>query len=116
VDDKATYLLMVRFAQEWFPTMDREAPAVALARAQRWLRRATNRELRQWEAERTPPASAAPAERAEAGELIAVRGRGNRFGVGEAAERITAVAELALADARPYRDPIYWSAFQIAGW
>src|SRR5258708_2256903 len=116
VDDKATYLLMVRFAQEWFPTMDREAPGGALARAQRWLRGATNRELRQWEAERTPPASAPPAERAEAGELIAVRGRGNRYGVGEAAERITAVAELAVADARPYRDPIYWSAFQIAGW
>jgi CHAT domain-containing protein len=33
VDDKATYLLMMRLAQEWFPQMTRESPAAALARA-----------------------------------------------------------------------------------
>src|SRR5260221_13877134 len=50
VDDRATYLLMVRFAQEWFHQMDREAPAYALARAQYWLRTVTYRELGSWEA------------------------------------------------------------------
>src|SRR5947209_572165 len=38
VDDEATALLMVRFAQEWFPSMGSEPPAAALTRAQRWLR------------------------------------------------------------------------------
>ena len=33
VDDRATYLLMVRFALEWFPQMYTEPPATALARA-----------------------------------------------------------------------------------
>ena len=51
VDDKATYLLMTRFAQEWLPVRDREAPAAALARAKHWLRSITNRELRGWEAQ-----------------------------------------------------------------
>ena len=37
VDDRATYLLMVRFAREWFATMDWEPPAAALGRAQRWM-------------------------------------------------------------------------------
>ena len=55
VDDKATYLLMVRFAQEWFPRRDREPPAAALARAARWLRGVTNRELRKWESQLAPP-------------------------------------------------------------
>ncbi len=52
VDDKATYLLIVRFAQEWFPHMHDEPPAAALARAQRWLRTVTNSELKDWDASR----------------------------------------------------------------
>ncbi len=50
VDDKATYLLMVRFAQEWLPHLKSEPPAAALARAQRWLRTVTNRKLQTWHA------------------------------------------------------------------
>lgn len=50
VSDKATYLLMVRFAQEWLPGMESEPPAAALARAQHWLRTVTNDELQQWRA------------------------------------------------------------------
>lgn len=41
VDDEATYLLMVRFAQEWLPRIGQEPPAAALARAQYWLRTVT---------------------------------------------------------------------------
>ena len=50
VDDRATYLLIVRFAQEWFPHLHDEPPAVALVKAQQWLRTVTNRELQQWQA------------------------------------------------------------------
>src|SRR5258708_36717653 len=54
VDDKAPYLLIVRFAQEWFPRMQSEPPAAALARAQRWLRTVTNRDLQRWRATSLP--------------------------------------------------------------
>jgi CHAT domain-containing protein len=113
VDDKATYLLMTRFAQEWLPVRDREAPAAALARAKRWLRGVTNRELREWEsqAQGLPSGITAPA-----GELVATRGGGMRYGSAEAAERIAATASAQADDARPFTDPIYWSAFQITGW
>jgi CHAT domain-containing protein len=43
--DRATYLLIVRFAQEWFPNKHTEPPAAALARAQQWLRHVTWEEL-----------------------------------------------------------------------
>jgi tetratricopeptide (TPR) repeat protein len=121
VDDKATYLLMVRFAQEWLPNQDTEPPAAALARVRRWLRMATNRELRRWEALSIPPAAGRQnagvterAERADGG--VTVRGRGVRYGLGEASERNTASAAFASDDERPYADPIFWSAFQITGW
>src|SRR6266567_1320183 len=52
--DMATYLLVVRFIQEWLPRMDQEPPAAALARAQQWLRTVTNRDLRQWRASVLP--------------------------------------------------------------
>ena len=54
VDDRATFLLMVRFAQEWFPKLDNESPSAALARAQSWLRTVTNRELLAWHATTVP--------------------------------------------------------------
>ena len=46
VDDKPTYLLMVRFAQEWPPRADWELPAHALAYTRRWPRSVTNRDCR----------------------------------------------------------------------
>jgi tetratricopeptide (TPR) repeat protein len=113
VDDKATYLLIVRFAQEWLPRRDEEPPAAALARARHWLRTATNRDLRHWEATALPPGSEPTAGD---GERLTVRGGGLRYGIAEAAERITAAAAFASDDARPYSDPIFWSAFQITGW
>ena len=48
VDDEATYLLIVRFAQEWFLRMDDEPPSAAFGRAQRWLRTVTNYNLAEW--------------------------------------------------------------------
>jgi len=114
VDDKATYLLMARFAQEWFPNREREAPAAALARAKRWLRNVTNRELRAWQAQALT--ADAPRVAEPAGELVAVRGGGMRYGAAEAAERVSASAGVQVDDARPFADPIYWSAFQITGW
>ena len=111
VDDKATYLLMVRYIQEWLPAMNHEPPAAALARAQRWLRTVTNRELRQWEATSVP----SPGLETEAGS-VTVRGGGTRFGIAEAQERLIASASLQADDACPYADPIFWSAFTITGW
>ncbi len=88
VDDKATYLLMVRFAQEWLPHMQSEPPAAALARAQRWLRTVTNRELQSW-----------------------------RYGAADAEEKVRMAAmQQDDPDACPYADPVYWAGFQITGW
>ena len=80
VDDRATYLLMVRFAQEWLPVMYAESPAKALARAQTWLRTVTNRDLAGWRG-LTDPANDPVATGSEANRsaLIAVRGRGDRY-------------------------------------
>jgi CHAT domain-containing protein len=111
VDDKATYLLMVRFFQEWLPTVASEPPGAALARAQRWLRTVTNRELRQWEARST--ATMVPGAD---GDTVTVRGGGTRFGAAEAQERLIASAAFQADDACPYADPIFWSAFTITGW
>ncbi len=111
VDDRATYLLMVRFAQEWFPHLDREPPAAALARAQRWLRTVTYNELRTWS---IPSSSALSAVSQEA--LAPVRGGGTRYASAEAVERVTATAEFQDGSTQPYTDPIYWSAFQLTGW
>jgi len=117
VDDKATYLLMVRFAQEWFPNRAREAPAAALARAKRWLRGVTNRELQAWEKKVASGAAASVASNeGSAGEQLAVRGGGMRYGATEAAERVSAAAAVQSGDERPFADPIFWSAFQLTGW
>ncbi len=126
VDDRATYLLMVRFALEWFPHLDREPPAPALARAQHWLRTVTNRELQAWSI--TPSSLSLPAnEPAEeparydlsplnAAQLVAVRGRSYRFDTLQAQEIIQGGAEEQDPDACPYADPYYWAGFQITGW
>jgi CHAT domain-containing protein/tetratricopeptide (TPR) repeat protein len=128
VDDRATYLLMTRFAQEWLPRRHAEPPAGALARAQRWLRTVTAAELRSWQVSvpdvatmpvpdvatmPVPDVATMPVALASAG---AVRGRGMRYAPGEAGERVAAGAELLDDNACPYADPIYWSAFQISGW
>lgn len=126
VDDRATYLLMIRFAQEWFPRIEKEAPAAALARAQHWLRTVTNRELEEWEAMSIPRLT--EEDRREAGaestasrtnvkrELETVRGRGYRYTVGEAQELLHTAVKRNDPGACPYADSIYWAGFQIMGW
>src|SRR5581483_9665995 len=92
VDDKATYLLMVRFALEWFPRMNDEPPARALANAQHWLRTVTNHELQSWQSLLTSvPTRAQEPETSEdvyalvnSNRLLAVRGRANRFDAAQA--------------------------------
>jgi len=132
VDDKATYLLMVRFAQEWLPRMAQEAPAAALARAQRWLRTVTNQALQVWQASiadagQTPPAEATTIDAqapepaavlpgAQADHLVAVRGGGVRFDTRQAQERIRETAEEEQPEDCPYADPYYWASFQVVGW
>ncbi len=128
VDDRATYLLMVRFALEWFPQMNDEPPARALAHAQHWLRTVTNRELQAWQANISPlpiPANnlakgsetvAGERMRVNTGQLVAVRGRANRFDAAQAQGIIQADAEELTPDACPFADPYYWAGFQITGW
>ncbi len=128
VDDRATYLLMVRFALEWFPRINEDPPARALAHAQRWLRTVTNRELQVWQANVSPlPVSAntfAKGSETVTGEyalintdrLVAVRGRANRFDAAQAQDIIQADAEELAPDACPFADPYYWAGFQITGW
>ena len=58
VNDKATYLLMVKFAQLWLPNRKILSPAAALAQAQCWLRNVTNADLRQWRYDTLAPISA----------------------------------------------------------
>ncbi len=135
VDDEATYLLVVRFAQEWLPRMHNEPPATALARAQRWLRTATRGDLEEWYATSFPETSGeeewhqagteqpeidlwrAFSEQGGPGRLVAVRGRGNRYEVNEAQALVrSGVRQQNEHKVCPYADPIYWAGFQITGW
>lgn len=130
VDDRATYLLMVRFAQEWFPHREHEPPARALARAQQWLRSVTLHELSEWEM--TNPLFS-PTVASLSSQGTAIRGQGNRlvseeelllhqlrYSMGKAQGLIQSLAKRRevqeLGDVRPYADPLYWAAFCITGW
>ncbi len=135
VDDKATYLLVVRFAQEWLPRIDSEPPAAALACAQRWLRTATERDLRTWHATDFRESAVGERRKTESEQLgldlwekgvreqigarglVAVRGRGYRYEADEAEAIVhTSTWHPNDPDACPYADPIYWAGFQIIGW
>ncbi|GLZ79566.1 hypothetical protein Afil01_43730 [Actinorhabdospora filicis] len=99
VDDRATYLLIVRFMREWLP--GNGSPSAALARAQAWLREATYAEL--------AGLDEGPA---------AVRGRGFRYGAQEAAHLAAALAGRRAEvdpEGRPYADPVHWAGFQVFG-
>jgi len=142
VDDRATYLLIVRFAQEWFPHMESEPPAAALARAQRWLRSITNRELQNWQAiEPFPTIIAAVHNQPETTGVALTRdaaftlGRamfqfkaekqdtlvfGLRYSAQDAEQILQEVAQRWVQEGdpevRPYADPFYWAGFQLYGW
>ena len=118
VDDRATYLLMVRFAQEWLSVMHDEPPAPALARAQAWLRAATHADLVEWEASALRPAIARTPRAGGQEGLVAVRGRGDRYSMSEAEQLIVGVSRRRMRDSvdeMPYADPIFWAGFQVHG-
>lgn len=134
VDDRATFILVVRFMQEWLPVLDREPPAFALARAQQWLRTATNRKLRAWQVstlvelgrEELEDAGAqtsqlplwSRADHGLAGERVQlrIRGGGTRYAISEAERRLHQLADSRAANEIPYADPVYWAGFQTVGW
>ena len=136
VDDRATYLLIVRFAQIWLPRMDSMPPAEALAQAQHWLRTCTWADLAAWDAQEaiTPteselhdagsdigvPSSAHTPEDpkfAAQSRLATVRGRGSRLVSAKAEQMIREMSQgRPEMNQCPYADPIYWAAFQITGW
>jgi CHAT domain-containing protein/tetratricopeptide (TPR) repeat protein len=95
VDDRATYVLTCRFVQEWFPHMAIEPPAIALARAQHWMRTVTCKELRDWQA----PGTNLP------------------FEVHEAARQLRYEMSLvADENMRCFAAPYFWAGFHITGW
>ncbi|MEU5345635.1 CHAT domain-containing protein [Streptomyces sp. NPDC020766] len=111
VDDRATYLLMVRFAQEWLPSMEGTDLAEALAKAQAWLRTVTYRELAAWSTDLA--ASQAP-RKAPAAPL----GGGLRYSADTAATLIGQFAERKAAsspDETPYAEPHFWAGFVVHG-
>lgn len=145
VDDLATYLLMVRFAQEWFPVIDHEPPAAALVRAQRWLRTVTWADLLTWSSRKMlPTITAVPdvapddvqqneSSVAAAQHVYAIRRadtpnmrdaididmRGLRMDEAMAASAIAIRAQQRShmhPDKCPFADSYYWAAFQITGW
>jgi CHAT domain-containing protein len=132
VDDKATYLLMIRFAQEWLPQMHEEPPAAALARAQAWLRTVTNAELVNWHSTMPAPSKIKSLTRASSSarqtrqtskrrtatkwQRISVRGRNSRLTEDEAQLVVRIGAEEDNPLAKPYTNPYYWAGFQIIGW
>jgi CHAT domain-containing protein len=132
VDDKATYLLMIRFAQEWLPQMKQEPPVAALARAQFWLRHVTNKELALWHSTMPTPAGMKPllktaSKRRQSEqstipthpmqwERIPVRGRSARYDVSDAQLTVRIGATVSDPAARPFADPYFWAGFQVIGW
>jgi tetratricopeptide (TPR) repeat protein/CHAT domain-containing protein len=130
VDEIATYLLIVRFAQEWFPRMNEEPPSAALARAQRWLRTVTAEELRNWRVRQELATNLLqydeaevqePARRNEFEDFFVHFDSGRRsevsYDINGAAERIRVLTN-GRSDraARPFANEIYWAGFQILGW
>lgn len=134
IDDKATCLLMVRFAQEWFPHLESEPPAAALARAQHWLRTVTNRQLRDWQVDDFPTSTVEKQDGAksqtlernslEEGRRKPFEVRTTQLGVideqdvmKDAIQRLQEWDQCSEDDeVCPYADPVYWAGFQLTGW
>jgi tetratricopeptide (TPR) repeat protein/CHAT domain-containing protein len=124
VDDMATYLLIVRFMQEWLPQVEQEPPAAALARAQSWLRNVTARELYAWRA--LPPVvhsssrANTPEHTSDTPRALPQRSstkRADRFDMERAKDAVRNKARsYADPNIRPYANPIYWAGFQVTGW
>ena len=102
VNDRATFLLMTRFAQEWFPAIEVKSPAVALAQAQYWLRTITYRELEEWSA-RTMRLYQFNTQSVLSTMLSEIQYQAQ-------------IHAKTAPDTRPYASPYYWAGFQIIGW
>nr|WP_062342830.1 CHAT domain-containing protein [Herbidospora sakaeratensis] len=111
VDDRATFLLMTRFAAEWFDRLDTEAPAAAFSRAQRWVREATHDQIGAWLRHSAAGVPSVPG----AGGLAALRGRSRALGAAPAHRVGDTLDALDGPGARPYAAPYYWAGFQIIG-
>lgn len=134
VDDKATYLLIVRFAEIWLPHMATLAPAVALAQA--WLRSRTNADLHAWADafnhptadERRAAGSAHPDANPQAAEAAQdtastlqgaiKRTRGGREPRMDLDDALATLRQSTRRQpqAHPFADPVFWAGFQLTGW
>ncbi len=121
VDDRATCLLMSRFARLYLDPRRSLSPARALAEAQRWLREeATNAVLMTYDpAEAGHPAVPTGPAAKSAGEYAAAsRLRSLRLGYESGLAEIHTEAAMRAAEnphALPYADPFYWAAFVVTG-
>ncbi len=113
VEELATYLLMARFAQVWFPNMKSKAPAAALIEAQHWLRTVTIRGLLAWYSESIPTPTEQELQqfsdarkKEQAKKLIQVK---------EFLKRWVEKIWQGNLDAVPFADPFFWAGFQITG-
>jgi CHAT domain-containing protein len=127
VDDRATYLLMTRFAQLYLDPQNGYSPAQALARAQHWLREeATNKVLMTYDPVKGFPTNSATGQ-AQAGKktrahkesmfrnssLRSIR-YSYKAGITEIHEK-SKIKSFNDPDAIPYANPVYWAAFVVTG-
>ena len=127
VDDRATYLLMTRFAQLYLDPQKKYSPAQALARAQRWLREeATNKVLMTYDPVKGFPTNSASGQ-AQAGKKTRANEesmfrdsslRSTRYsykaGITEIHEK-SKFKSFNDPDAIPYANPVFWAAFVVTG-
>lgn len=109
VDDRATFLLMCRFAQFYLDQQNKDSPAGALAKAQRWLREeATYRVLMNYKPFRDFSANRTNTE-IRALRLLDHQDEHNHE------NRSSPAMPSSDLDALPYTDPMYWAGFVVTG-
>lgn len=103
VDDRATFLLMTRFAQYYLGSQATWSPGRAFAAAQRWLREeATNRILADYD----------PVQ----GKSSTLRSlRHSYSSAKKVIQRDATRVAIRDPDALPYADPFYWAGFVVIG-
>ncbi len=120
VDDRATYLLMSRFAQFYLDPQLHYSPAQALTEAQRWLREeATNRVLLTYnpikeilgDSSSTLQSSTKERQVPVPSSFRSLR-YSHKSGLDELHLQSAFAQEL---DTLPYADPIYWAGFVVTG-
>lgn len=119
VDDRATCLLMSRFAQLYLDPRRGLSPARALVEAQRWLREeATNAALMTYDPAGTGQLAIQTGAAARSVGAGVSRLRSLRLGYESGLAEIHTEAAIRAAEnphALPYADPFYWAAFVVTG-